>query len=131
MIMVLLSTFALVALSLGAVGVYGVTAYSVSRRTSEIGVRMALGATNGSVLSSVLRQGMGQSLLGIAFGVADVVHDDRHVLAAGVHGEVVVAPAGGRLRSQPGRQTLAQHQPESPLAERLAERIAEFLETRP
>ena len=73
MIMVLLSTFAIVALSLGAVGVYGVTAYSVSRRTNEIGVRMALGATNSSVLNSVLRQGMSQSVLGIAVGLVGAV----------------------------------------------------------
>ncbi len=69
MIMILLTTFALVASILGAIGVYGVTAYWVGRRTNEIGIRMALGANHRKVMGDVLRQGMTQSLVGITLGV--------------------------------------------------------------
>ena len=65
---VLLSAFALIALVLAGVGVYGVMAYSVSQRTREIGVRMALGATAGSVFKIVLNHALRLVLLGIAVG---------------------------------------------------------------
>ncbi|MBL8234505.1 MAG: ABC transporter permease [Bryobacterales bacterium] len=66
----LLVTFSSLALLLAAIGVYGVVAFVVSRRTREIGLRMALGATQGDVLSDVLRRGLTSSLAGIAAGVA-------------------------------------------------------------
>ncbi|MBL8190451.1 MAG: FtsX-like permease family protein [Acidobacteria bacterium] len=66
----LFGLFALLALALGVIGLYGVLAYSVTERRHEIGVRMALGATTPSVLRLVLQQGMTLALLGITFGTA-------------------------------------------------------------
>ena len=60
----------LVATVLAAVGLYGVIAYAVGRRTREIGIRMALGAAPGNVLGMVMRQGLGMAAVGIAIGVA-------------------------------------------------------------
>jgi putative ABC transport system permease protein len=68
-ISVLVSVFALVALILAAVGVYGVMAYSVRERTQEIGVRMALGASSASIFRMVLGRAMRLVLTGIATGL--------------------------------------------------------------
>ena len=68
--MVLLVTFAALAVVLALAGVYGVLAYSISRRTSEIGVRLALGAQSGKVLRLVLLQGLRPVLIGAAIGLA-------------------------------------------------------------
>jgi predicted permease len=67
--LLLLSIFAGVAVTLAAIGLYGVVAYLVSRRTREIGIRIALGAHAGDVVRLVLRQGMVPAGLGIALGL--------------------------------------------------------------
>jgi predicted permease len=69
MIASLTSLFGVVGLLLAAVGLYGVTAYGVEQRTSEIGVRMALGADRGSVVAMVLREAFGQVGIGLALGI--------------------------------------------------------------
>ncbi|HTX75238.1 MAG TPA: ABC transporter permease [Terracidiphilus sp.] len=66
----LVGSFALMALLLGIVGLYGVVAYSVSQRTREIGVRMALGAQRGAIYSMVMRQAGLLTGIGIALGLA-------------------------------------------------------------
>jgi predicted permease len=65
----LTSLFGLLALILASVGLYGVMSYFVARRTSEIGIRMALGASRSSVISMVLRGAMGQVLMGLGIGI--------------------------------------------------------------
>ena len=66
----MLSAFAGLALLLAAVGIYGVISYSVSERTHEIGIRMALGAARGTVMLMVLRQALTLALVGVAAGAA-------------------------------------------------------------
>jgi len=69
-IMTLFSVFAGLALALGAVGIYGVISYSVARRTSELGIRQALGATGGTVIRKVLREGATVAGVGMLIGLA-------------------------------------------------------------
>lgn len=68
--MLLLTVFASLALTLATVGIYGLTAYSVSRRTHEIGLRVALGASQSQILRMVVGRGLVTSLIGAAIGVA-------------------------------------------------------------
>jgi putative ABC transport system permease protein len=69
-VMLLLATFAIAALTLAAIGIYGVIAYMVGRRTREFGLRMALGAEPRQVLQLVMRQAGKQVVAGIVLGTA-------------------------------------------------------------
>jgi putative ABC transport system permease protein len=76
---ILLGTFAVMALLIASIGIYGVLAYSVNQRTREIGVRMALGAQPADVLRLVVEEGMRVAVIGVAAGLAAAVVLSRAV----------------------------------------------------
>ena len=67
--MMLLTVFAIVALALSSIGIYGSMSYAVAQRTREIGLRMTLGAQRGNVLRMVIGNGMKLALVGVALGI--------------------------------------------------------------
>ncbi len=75
----LLAVFAATTLLLGLVGVYGVLSYSVRQRTREMGIRLALGASQGEVLRMVLREAMGMAGAGVAAGLLAALLLSRYV----------------------------------------------------
>ncbi len=88
----LLAGFALLALILSAIGIYGLIAQNTAQRTSEIGIRMALGANPGDVLRMVIRQGISIASLGIALGIAGALALGRF-LSAYLYGVSPADPA--------------------------------------
>lgn len=87
----LMAAFAILSLVLAAIGVYGVTSYTVARRTHEVGIRLALGAGRRQVLTMVLRQGMHSVALALAIGVASAAAAAR-LLASQLFGVSTLDP---------------------------------------
>jgi putative ABC transport system permease protein len=79
MAMLILAVFAVVALTLASIGLYGVVSHGVTERTHEIGIRMALGAEARDVLGLVVRQGLSMAAIGTAIGVAGAVALSRAI----------------------------------------------------
>jgi putative ABC transport system permease protein len=95
---VLLGSFAVLALGIAAIGLYGVVTYAVSRRTREIGIRIALGATHRDVLRMVLREGMVVAIAGTVVGSASAFVFSR-LMAGLLYGITPTDPASFILAS--------------------------------
>ena len=67
---IFLGVFAVIALAIASAGIYGISAYAVVRRTREIGIRLALGATTGQIRALIVRRGLSLILVGVAIGIA-------------------------------------------------------------
>ena len=78
--LVVIETFALAALLLAAIGIYGVLSGSVTERMREIGVRSALGATRGNILGLVVRQGMSLTVIGVVIGLGGAIVATRAIM---------------------------------------------------
>jgi putative ABC transport system permease protein len=89
--MTLLWIFSALALALSAVGIFGVMSYTVSRRTKEMAIRMALGASRREMLSAVLREGLGVTLIGVASGLTGALLSSR-VMQGYVYGITATDP---------------------------------------
>jgi len=90
--MLLLIAFAAIALVLGTVGIYGVTSHWVAQRTNEIGIRMAMGADEGHVLSMVLGQSLMLAIAGVTVGLAGALALTRF-LEGMIYGLTTTDPA--------------------------------------
>jgi putative ABC transport system permease protein len=89
--MVLLGLFAAVALTLAAVGIYGVISYSISRRTAELGIRMAIGASSADVLKMVMVQGTKLAAWGLGSGLVAAAIMSR-VMSSQLYGVSAMDP---------------------------------------
>jgi predicted permease len=87
----IVAAFAITALLLAALGIYGVTSYIVSERTRDIGIRLALGAERGTILAMVLRQGLGLAMAGAALGLVGSVIVS-HLMAGLLYGVMPTDP---------------------------------------
>ncbi len=87
----LLAIFATVALALAATGIYSVMSYSVTQRTQEVGIRMALGAKPGDVIRLILKQGLTLTLIGVAAGVLGALAAAR-VMSSLLYGVTATDP---------------------------------------
>jgi putative ABC transport system permease protein len=88
----LMGVFGAIALLLSAIGVYGVIAYMVSEQTRDIGIRMAMGASRGSVLAAIFRRGMLVTAAGLAVGLP-VAYALARLLASLIYGVTATDPA--------------------------------------
>ena len=113
-IMLLLSIFAGAALLLAAIGIYGLTAYSVEQRNQEIGIRLALGAGSDRVRNLVIRQAMAVALIGVALGIASAYGLSRLVAGFLFEVEVRRTDRRRRRRARSARRRTRRRTPGSP-----------------